>query len=286
MAVEASHEVVTLNADAQGRGNVVILESCDNGLDEMARYSECDVFQDDLSMKDVEGKDFGLPSSAMPGTPFARLDAAYARCMRVSAEELDLEPAVYIREGSKFMSQLNDQSVMLPDLDDISPECDIETADNQLNVVLKKHRKIFLGDGNAAPPPVRGVICDLDVGDAKPKLLEATLIEHSESPWASRIVIVLKKNGVDIRMCIDYRVEPRYGEWLLGVRITERAKLISAFTCPFGRFQWVRMPFGLKNAPLVYQQMINNCRWGFVRLSLEEKTLVDHDVLYYLSLDP
>ncbi|KAE8962240.1 hypothetical protein PR001_g29771 [Phytophthora rubi] len=38
------------------------------------------------------------------------------------------------------------------------------------------------------------------------KLLEKGLVEHSESPWATPIVIVLKKNGVDIRMCIDYRV--------------------------------------------------------------------------------
>ncbi|OWY99806.1 reverse transcriptase [Phytophthora megakarya] len=67
--------------------------------------------------------------------------------------------------------------------------------------------------------------------------------------------------------------------------MTERAKLISAFTCPFGHFQWVRMPFGLKNAPLIYQQMINNCMWGFVRLSPEEEALVDQDVLGYLKLD-
>ncbi|POM69691.1 Reverse transcriptase [Phytophthora palmivora] len=178
-----------------------------------------------------------------------------------------------------------------------------------------------------------GVVCDLDVGDAKPvaqrprpvapqvsikvyellkKLLETKLIEHSESPWASPIVIVLKKYGIDIRMCIDYRVVNSFirlsnyplpliddlltdfecAMWFMSldmasgfwaVRMTERAKLISAFVCPFGHFQWVRMPFGLKNAPLVYQYMINNCLWGFVRLSPEEEVLVDRDVLDYLK---
>ncbi|KAE8961633.1 hypothetical protein PF007_g31575 [Phytophthora fragariae] len=39
------------------------------------------------------------------------------------------------------------------------------------------------------------------------------------------------------------------GFW--AIRMTERTKLISAFVCPFGHFQWARMPFGLKNAPLV-----------------------------------
>ncbi|POM72083.1 Reverse transcriptase, partial [Phytophthora palmivora] len=45
------------------------------------------------------------------------------------------------------------------------------------------------------------------------------------------------------------------------------------------------MPFGLKNSPLVYQAVINNCLWGFVRLPPEEEKLVDSDVLEFLNLD-
>ncbi|OWY96464.1 hypothetical protein PHMEG_00033260, partial [Phytophthora megakarya] len=212
MAVEAAPEIVTLDVDIQDGGEVANSGPCGEVPGEMAPGSECDVFQGGRSTGDEY---FELSSSAMPGTPLVRLDAAYARCMRVSAEELDLEPAVYIREGSELMSQLKDQLVMLPDLDDISPECDVEAADvgepgesteaqeKQLKSILRRHKKIFLGDGNAAPPPARGVICGLDVGDARPvaqrprsvgphlaikvykllkKLLEATLIEHSESP--------------------------------------------------------------------------------------------------------
>ncbi|OWY95732.1 reverse transcriptase, partial [Phytophthora megakarya] len=147
------------------------------------------------------------------------------------------------------------------------------------------------------------------------KRLETRLIEHSESPWASPIVIVLKQNGVDIRMCVDYRIVngfitlsnyplPLIDDLLVGfedvmwfmsldmasgfwaIKMSERAKLISAFVCPFGHFQWTRMPFGLKNAPLIYQSVINNCLWGFVRLPPEEEAEVDQDVLDFLGLDP
>ncbi|KAE9030663.1 hypothetical protein PR001_g11196 [Phytophthora rubi] len=241
-----------------------------------------------------------MPSVIATGTPVEKLELEYARRMRVNSEELDLEPAVYLHEGSELMARLKDELALLPELLDLSPECDItkadvgelglstDTQDRKLRGILKHHRKIFLGDGNAAPAPARGVVCDLDVGDARPvaqrsrsiaphimikvyellkKLLETGLVEHSESPWASPIVIVLKKNGIDIRMCIDYRVVngfirlsnyplPLIDDLLVGfesamwfmsldmasgfwaVRMTERAKLISAFVCPFGHFQW------------------------------------------------
>ncbi|POM58699.1 LOW QUALITY PROTEIN: Reverse transcriptase [Phytophthora palmivora] len=177
-----------------------------------------------------------LPTMDHSSTPLERLEEGY---IRFNAEELEQEPAFYIHEGSDMMSELKDQLAMLPELQDLSPRCDISKADvgepgvttdvqeRQLNEILKCHRSIFLGDGNAAPTPARGVVCNLDVGDAQPaaqrprpvasqvatkvyellkKLLETKLIEHSESPWTSPIVIILEKNGVDIRMCIDYRV--------------------------------------------------------------------------------
>ncbi|GMF52627.1 unnamed protein product [Phytophthora fragariaefolia] len=276
-----------------------------------------------------------------------KLEVEYARCMRVNAVDLDLEPAVYIHEGRELMAQLRNQLALFPELPDLRPVCDIDKADvgepggstvaqeDRLKGILKYHRTIFLGDGNAAPAPARGIVCDLDVGDAKPvaqlprsiaphlmvkvyellkKLLETCLIEHSESPWDSPIVIVLMKNGIDIRMCIDYRVInsfiqlsgyplPLIDDLLIGfegamwfmsldmasgfwaIRMNERSKLISAFVCPFGHFQWVRMPFGLKNAPLIYQPVINYCLWGFVRLPPEDEALVDRNVLEYLGLD-
>ncbi|OWZ02052.1 reverse transcriptase [Phytophthora megakarya] len=122
------------------------------------------------------------------------------------------------------------------------------------------------------------------------------MINYSRSPWASPIVVIIKKNGVGIRLCIEYRLvnsltqlmvypmlplindlledlestlwycslDMASGFWV--VKMTDRARLISAFVTPFGLFEWNRMPFGLKNAPQIYQRMIDNALYGFTRI--------------------
>ncbi|GMF24270.1 unnamed protein product [Phytophthora fragariaefolia] len=125
-------------------------------------------------------------------------------------------------------------------------------------------------------------------------LLKAGLIAFSNSPWASPIVIERKKNGVDIRLCIDYKLvnaitlmmeyamplvddllteldaylwfcslDAASGFW--AVMMTRRARWISAFVCSLGHFEWLRMPFGLENAPMIYQRLIDNALWGYVQ---------------------
>ncbi|OWZ08328.1 reverse transcriptase [Phytophthora megakarya] len=37
-------------------------------------------------------------------------------------------------------------------------------------------------------------------------LLAEEMINHSRSPWASLIFVIITKNGVDIRICINYRL--------------------------------------------------------------------------------
>uniref|UniRef100_A0AAV1TYM3 Reverse transcriptase domain-containing protein n=1 Tax=Peronospora matthiolae TaxID=2874970 RepID=A0AAV1TYM3_9STRA len=54
------------------------------------------------------------------------------------------------------------------------------------------------------------------------------------------------------------------GFWV--VEMTERAKLISAFVTPFGLFEWLRMPFGLKNAPQIYQHLVDNALYGYLKI--------------------
>ncbi|OWY91979.1 reverse transcriptase, partial [Phytophthora megakarya] len=97
----------------------------------------------------------------------------------------------------------------------------------RLRQIIWKKRHLLIGKGNALPPAAKGVVCDIDVGNAKPialrtrkvptrfrekvaglikGLLAAEIIRPSTSPWASPIVIVQKSNGVDIRLCIDYKL--------------------------------------------------------------------------------
>ncbi|OWZ14695.1 LOW QUALITY PROTEIN: reverse transcriptase [Phytophthora megakarya] len=273
-------------------------------------------------------------ASGLSDTPVQRLEREYERVMRVTVEELNLEPAVYLREGTELLDQLSDHLNMFPELEELIPECDIDKADvgvpgvatpemeDKMRKILNYHRRIFLGDGNAAPAPARGVVCDLDVGDAMPialrarqtasrflvkvyeqlkKLLETGLIEHSESEWSSPIVIVLKNNGEDIRMLInqliklplidDLLTDFNAAAWFMSldmvsgfwsIQMTEWVKLISACVCLFGHFQWIRMPFGVKNAPV--SECDQQLSRGFVPLPPEEEATVDRDVLEFLKL--
>ncbi|KAE8966201.1 hypothetical protein PR001_g28484 [Phytophthora rubi] len=277
--------------------------------------------------------------------PVSRLRESLARCLRLEIDFTDeAEATVYFHQGTELLNNLRNQLAALPELKDLSPKADLTTADigepgvttkdmeDHVRAILEKHHASFLGDGNAVPAPARGVVCDLDVGDAKPvaqrsrpirpqhlrkvyelleKLVQTKLVEYSD--WASPIVIVMKKNGVDIRLCIDYRLVnqliklmhyplPLIDDLLIGfestmwflsldmasgfwaVPMTLRAKHISAVICPLGHFQWTRMPFGLKNAPLIYQHMLDNCLWGFVRLPASEEARVDADVLDFLGI--
>ena len=122
------------------------------------------------------------------------------------------------------------------------------------------------------------------------KLVEMGVVEESTSPWTSPIVPVPKEDG-SIRLCIDYRrlngvsqADPYYMSTL--EEILERVgacKCISkldlskgfyqievekesvpktAFITPFGKYQFLRMPFGLRNAPSIFQRVMENVLRG------------------------
>ena len=61
------------------------------------------------------------------------------------------------------------------------------------------------------------------------------------------------------------------------VEMTERARSIIAFITPSGLFEWLRMPFGFKDAPQIYQHLIDNALYGYMNIGADP---------YASSMDP
>lgn len=123
------------------------------------------------------------------------------------------------------------------------------------------------------------------VRDMVKEMVDGGIIRESSSPYASPIVLVQKKTG-EKRLCIDYRALnrktkkehyplPRVEDQLdllagntlftsldlasgyYQIPIAEDSRDFTAFVTPDGQYAFNRMPFGLVNAPSVFQRTIN-----------------------------
>ena len=117
------------------------------------------------------------------------------------------------------------------------------------------------------------------------QLLGVGIIRHSQSPYASNVVLVRKKDST-LRICADFRqlnsrsvkdayALPRIDDLLEGlggnlfysvldmrkgyhqVELEEEHKPYTAFTVgPLGFYEYNRLPLGLSNAPATYQRLM------------------------------
>ncbi len=124
------------------------------------------------------------------------------------------------------------------------------------------------------------------------RLVDANVIApvDTPTPWISALVVTVKKNG-DIRLCIDPKplnralkrnhyptptiddilpdlaharcfsvLDAKNGFW--HVRLDEPSSYATTFGTPWGRFRWLRMPFGLSPAPEEFQRRVNDILLG------------------------
>ena len=222
-----------------------------------------------------------------------------------------------VRKGCEaYLAYVIDTVKARPSVSDISIVSDFPDVFPEELPELPPHREIefaidvVLGATPASITPYR--MASLKLKELKlqlQELLEKGFIRLSVSPWGAPVLFVKKKDGT-LRLCIDYRqlnkltVKNKYPlpriddlfDQLKGASIFSKIDLRSgyhqlrikdadvhktAFRTRYGHYEFLVMPFGLKNAPAAFMDLMNR----FFRPYVDQFVVVFIDDILVYSKD-
>ena len=191
----------------------------------------------------------------------------------------------------------------------------LSTGDNDVGVAHNITHTIELETDKPVRIPVRrfqGPIAQ-EIEKECTNLLEGGIIQPSKSPYSAPVVPVRKPDGA-LRLCIDYRklnsvtkgdsfplpnlidmIYNMHGNTLFTtidlikgyyqVAMDEESIEKTAFSTPFGQYEYLKMPFGVKNGPATFQRgmmmALAGLPWNKVMVYLDDiivlgRTFEDH----------
>ena len=235
----------------------------------------------------------------VPGTVIARA-VAHSDSLLMNVEEDDGKPEPDWRESIDLSGLIEEQKIVVRDLlEEFSHLWD----EKRLGVIHGTTHRIETSGNPVFQHPYRaGPEARRVEQEEVDRMLKMGVIEPSNAEWASPVVLIPKPDG-STRFCVDYRkvnaltardvyplprmdecldslgeasyfttLDANTGFWQIEVHPDDRDK--TTFSCHAGMYRFLRMPFGLINAPATFQRamdiLLSDVRWESVIVYLDD----------------